>query len=61
MASILESLAQQMNPELLGSIAKAAGVDPSLVQQGLEIAGPLVQGTLAKQSETTAGLGNRST
>lgn len=56
MASILESLAQQMNPELLGSIAQAAGVDPNLVQQGLQIAGPLVQGSLAKQSETTAGM-----
>lgn len=56
MASILESLAQQMNPELLGSIAKAAGVDPALVQQGLQIAGPLVQGSLARQSETTAGM-----
>jgi hypothetical protein len=45
-----------MTPEVIGSIGKAIGVDTSMVQQGLDIAGPLVQGGLAKKSETTAGL-----
>jgi hypothetical protein len=56
MATLLESLAQEMTPDTLGKIGKAIGVDTSMVQQGLDIAGPLVQGGLAKKSETTAGL-----
>ena len=56
MASLLESVGQQITPEVIGSIGKAIGVDTSMVQQGLDIAGPLVQGGLAKKSETTAGM-----
>src|SRR5262245_54429628 len=56
MATLLESLGQQITPDMLGTIGKAIGVDTSMVQQGLDVAGPLVQGSLAKKSETTAGL-----
>jgi hypothetical protein len=56
MTTLLESVGQQITPEVIGSIGKAIGVDTSMVQQGLDIAGPLVQGGLAKKSETTAGL-----
>jgi hypothetical protein len=56
MATLLESVGQEFTPEVIGSIGKAIGVDTSKVQQGLDVAGPLVQGSLAKKSETTAGL-----
>jgi hypothetical protein len=45
-----------MTPEVVGTLGKAIGVDTSMIQQGLDIAGPLVQGSLAKKSQTTAGL-----
>lgn len=56
MTTLLESVAQQMTPQMLGTIGKAIGVDEATVQQGLEVIGPVVQGGLAKKSQTTAGM-----
>jgi hypothetical protein len=56
MSSLLESLGQVMTPDILGGLGRAAGVEGGLVQKGLDSVGPLVLGSLAKQSETTTGL-----
>jgi hypothetical protein len=56
MATLLESVGQQLTPEVLGSIGKAMGVDSSQIQTGLEAVGPVVQGALAEKSKTTAGM-----
>jgi type II secretory pathway pseudopilin PulG len=56
MASLLESVGQQLTPEVLGTIGKAIGVDSTQVQKGLEAVGPVVEGALADKSKTTAGM-----
>lgn len=56
MTTLLESVSEQITPETLGTIGKAIGVDEATVQKGLEVIGPVIQGGLAKKSETTAGM-----
>lgn len=56
MTTLLESVGQQMTPEVLGKIGKAIGVDDATVQKGLDVVGPVIQDGLAKKSQTTAGL-----
>lgn len=56
MATLLDSVGQQMTPQVLGTIGKAIGVDEATVQKGLDVVGPVVQGGLAEKSQTTAGL-----
>jgi hypothetical protein len=55
MASLLESLGTLVTPDTVGAIGNALGVDTSLVQQGLKVAGPTLLGSLAKTSSTTDG------
>lgn len=56
MTTLLESVSERITPETLGTIGKAIGVDEATVQKGLEVIGPVIQGGLAKKSETTAGM-----
>jgi hypothetical protein len=56
MATLLETIGQQLTPEVLGSIGKAIGVDSSTVQKGLQAVGPVMQDALAEKSKTTAGM-----
>ncbi len=56
MTTLLESVGQQITPQMLGTIGKAIGVDEATVQKGLDVVGPVIQDGLAKKSQTTAGL-----
>jgi hypothetical protein len=56
MASLLESLGQSLTPEMMGSIGGALGLDPKMVQQGVNVVGPLLQGGLANSASTSEGL-----
>jgi hypothetical protein len=55
MAGILDSMSSMLTPDVVGKLGKGLGIDPSLVNKGLAIAGPLVTGALAKQTSTPAG------
>ena len=61
MASLLESLSQSLTPEMMGSIGGALGLDPKMVQQGVNIVGPVLQGGLAHSASTTEGLNSLMT
>lgn len=56
MASLLESLNQSLSPQTVGTIGNALGLDPQMVQQGMDVVGPLVQGGLANSASTPQGL-----
>jgi hypothetical protein len=56
MASLLESLGQSLTPQAVGTIGSALGLDPQMVQQGVNVVGPLVQGGLATSASTPQGL-----
>ena len=56
MTSLLESVRQMMTPDLAGTIGRSLGVDTSTVQKGLDVAGPLIQSSLANKSQTAGGL-----
>jgi hypothetical protein len=56
MASLLESLGQSLTPETIGTLGKAFGLDEKMVQQGMSVVGPLVQGSLANSASTPSGL-----
>jgi hypothetical protein len=56
MASLLDSVRQLMTSDMVGTIGKSLGVDTSMVQRGLDVAGPLLQSGLANRSQTSAGL-----
>ncbi len=56
MATLLESIGTQITPDMVGKIGKAIGVDESKVQDGLGTVGPVVLGSLAEKSKTTAGM-----
>lgn len=56
MATLLESVSQQMTPEVLGKIGKVIGVDAATAQKGIDVIGPIIQDGLAKKSQTMAGL-----
>jgi len=55
MAGILDSMSSMLTPDVLGKVGKSLGIDPSLVDQGMKIAGPLVTGALAKKTSTAEG------
>src|SRR5262249_27628110 len=56
MASLLNSFAEAMTPDMLGKLGQAVGVNPSQAQKGMSIVGPLLLGSLAHKSQTTSGL-----
>ena len=56
MTTLLESLAQSFNPDLLSKIASSTGLDANLVSKGLSAAGPLLTGAMANKASTPAGL-----
>lgn len=55
MAGILDSMSSMLTPDVVGKLGKGLGIDPSLVDQGLKLAGPLVTGALAKTTSTADG------
>lgn len=56
MATLLESLAQSLTPDLLGKIASSTGLDANLVSKGLSTVGPLLTGAMANKASTPTGL-----
>jgi hypothetical protein len=54
--SFLESLAQSITPDAIGKLSQAVGLDTSQSKQALEVAGPLLLGSLARKSATTSGM-----
>ncbi|MFO7662912.1 MAG: DUF937 domain-containing protein [Chloroflexota bacterium] len=55
MAGILDSMSSMLTPDVVGKLGKGLGIDPSLLEKGMTLAGPLVIGGLAKQTSTKAG------
>ena len=56
MPSLLESLTQALNPDIVGQLGKAAGLDNSSTAKGLAVVGPLLTGALASSASTPSGL-----
>jgi Bacterial protein of unknown function (DUF937) len=56
MPSLLESFAQFLNPEIIGQLGKAVGLDGTTTVQGLDVAGPLLTGAMAHTTSTAGGL-----
>jgi hypothetical protein len=54
--SLLSSLTEAMTPEVIGKLSKAIGLEPSQTQRGLDVAGPLILGSLARKSQTVSGM-----
>jgi hypothetical protein len=55
MAGIFDSMSSMLTPDVVGKLGKGLGIDPSLVEKGMAVAGPLVIGGLAKKTNTKAG------
>lgn len=55
MASMLDSMSSMLTPDVLGKLGKGLGLDPSMVDQGMKVVGPLVTGALAKTTSTPEG------
>jgi hypothetical protein len=55
MASLFESLSSAINPEIVSTLGKALGADPSAINQGLAAAAPLLMGSMSKMASTPAG------
>lgn len=55
MASLLESLGANFNPEIVGMLGKALGADTGAIQQGVAAAGPLLLGGMSKMASTPGG------
>jgi hypothetical protein len=56
MASILESLAGSISPEMTNMLGNAIGVDGKTLQQGLDVVGPLLTGQMADSAGSESGL-----
>ena len=56
MASLLNSLGQTLSPQTMNTIGSALGLDSQMMQQGLDVVGPLVAGGLAGSVSTPQGL-----
>lgn len=56
MASLLESLTQALNPDIVGQFGKAVGLDNSSTAKGLAVVGPLLTGAMASSASTPSGL-----
>lgn len=54
--SLLDSLAQSVTPDMLGSLGKSLGMDSATVKKGMDVVAPLLQGGLANASKTPQGL-----
>lgn len=55
MAGILDSMSSMLTPDVVGKLGQGLGIDPSLINKGMAVAGPLVTGALAKQTSTLDG------
>jgi hypothetical protein len=55
MTSLFESLSSAINPEIVSTLGKALGADPSSINQGLAAAAPLLLGGMSKMASTPAG------
>lgn len=56
MAGLLDQLSGLLTPENVQALSSATGVKPETLQQGLNVAGPLLQGGLANNASSGAGL-----
>ncbi len=56
MAGLLDQLSGMLTPENVNAIASATGIDANQIQQGLNVAAPLLQGGLANNATSGAGL-----
>lgn len=56
MAGLLDQLSGLLTPENVQALSSATGVKPEALQQGLDVAGPLLQGGLANNASSGAGL-----
>src|SRR5262245_66218489 len=56
MPSLLESFAQFRNPEIIGQLGKAVGLDGTTTAQGLDVAGPLLTSAMAHSASMPGGL-----
>lgn len=56
MASLLETLAQSVTPEMASGLGQALGMSPDQINQGLSVVGPLLEGTMANSASSQQGL-----
>jgi len=56
MAGLLDQLSDMLTPENVNALSGAIGVDPATLQQGMNVAGPLLQGGLADTVSSPGGL-----
>lgn len=56
MAGLLDQLSGLLTPENVQALSSATGVKPDTLQQGLNVAGPLLQGGLANNASSGSGL-----
>ncbi len=55
MASLLDSLSSSLTPETLGTLGASLGLDPEMVNQGMSVVGPLLQGGVAQAAAEPGG------
>src|SRR5262245_35454341 len=55
MASILESLSSLVTPDVVNQVSQAVGVDPQLVNRGVDAAGVTTMASLANSASTDRG------
>jgi hypothetical protein len=55
MATLLDSMQQLITPQNVGAIGQALGVDPNIIQQGLNVVGPTVLGGLSQTTNNPTG------
>jgi hypothetical protein len=56
MATLLEAVQQSVTPVMLSTLGQELDLDEQMVQRGLNVSAPLVQGGLAETSATPPGL-----
>ena len=55
MVAVLDSLGSMLTSEVLGKVGKAIDVDPSVLDKGLGVVGPLVLCSLTRTAGTSCG------
>ena len=55
MPSILDSLASNFSPDVIGDIGKALGADTSAVSKGIGVIGPLLLSGMTRQATQPGG------
>ncbi len=55
MTRLMDSLSSVVSPEIVESLGKALGADPTAISKGVSAAGPLLMSGMAKTASTTSG------